>query len=288
VELKRIAIACVMVAWVALSATARAEVDSPLVKKGLAAYGELDFQHAIDLLEQARNESLTREEKILTYRTLGMARVALGQNDLARTDFAHLLHVDPSYELDRTVAPKVRAIFEEAKAQVAQSGKLAGALPPVSPSLAPVAAREGKPLEVRVDYPGGVARKMTVYYRASGTAAFSRVTVAGATGRFAATIPGGDVRAPALDYHVVLLDDSGASVAAAGTIGMPLSIAVGRAPRPVYKRGWFWGVLGGVAAAGAVAAGVALGLPRSNTAPVTVNPVSRLAPNPPLLTIRLR
>jgi hypothetical protein len=286
VELKRIAITC---AFAALTSTAHAEVDSPLVKKGLAAYGELDFQHAVDLLEQARNESLTREEKILTYRTLGMAQVALGRHDAARTDFAHLLHVDPSYELDRTVAPKVRAIFEEAKAQVAQSGKLAPALPSVSPALSPVAAREGKPLAVRVDYPGGVARQMTVYYRASGTAAFSRVTVAGTAGRFDATIPGGDVRAPAVDYHVVLLDETGASVAAAGTIGMPLSIAVGRTPRPIYKRGWFWGVLGGVAAAGAVATGVALGLPRSNTAPITVNPVSRLVPmNPPLLTIRLR
>jgi hypothetical protein len=116
---------------------------------------------------------------------------------------------------------------------------------------------------------------MTLYYRALGANAFSRTSVDGAPdGSFSATIPGLEVRAPALDYHVVLLDEGGASVAAAGSIGRPLSVAVTRPPRPVYKRGWFWGVLGGVAvAAGAVATGLVVGL-RTNTAPITVNPLS--------------
>jgi hypothetical protein len=259
-----------------LSTVARADVESALVQKGLAAYDELDLPRAVELLEQARGESLTREEKILTYRTLGMAHVALDKNDEAREDFAHLLRVDPSYDFDRTVAPKVRAVFEEAKARVAASGRaLAPALPALQPSLVPAAPREGKPVVVRVSYPGGVARKMTLYYRAEGRNAYSRASVDGAPdGSFAATIPGLDVHAPGLDYLVVLLDDGGASVAAAGSIGTPLSVPVARAPKPVYRRGWFWGVIGGVAAAGAVATGLVLGLPRSNTAPITVNPLS--------------
>jgi hypothetical protein len=96
-----------------------------------------------------------------------MAYVAVGEHDKAKADFEHLLRVDPSAELDRSVAPKVRAVFEEAKAHAATST---------------------------------------------------------------------------------------------------------RAPKPVYKKGWFWGVIGGVAAAGAIATGLALGLPRGNSAPVTVNP----------------
>jgi hypothetical protein len=255
-------------------AVARAEVDSALVKAGVAAYAAADYARAITSLEQARKESLTREEKILTYRTLGMAYVAVGQPGPAKVDFQHLLRVDPSVELDRSVAPKVRAVFEEAKAEAATSARaLALALPAVAPTIEPAAPREGRPVDVHVVYPGGVARKMTVYFRKPGDAQFSRASVdASAAGTFDATVPGLAVQPPSLEYHVVLLDDAGASVAAAGSLGQPLSVAVARAARPVYKRGWFWGVLGGVAAAGAIATGLALGLPRGSSAPVTVNP----------------
>jgi hypothetical protein len=254
--------------------TARAEIDSALVKQGAAAYAALDFPRAITLLEQARKESLTRDEKILTYRTLGMAYVAVGQPGPAKIDFQHLLRVDPTAELDRSVAPKTRAIFEEAKADAATSAHaMAPALPTLAPRIEPPVPREGRPVTVHVEYPGGVARKMTVYFRKPGDAQFSRAIVDGApSGAFAATVPGLAVQTPSLEYHVVLLDDGGASVAAAGSLGQPLSIAVRATKQPVYKRGWFWGVVGGVAAAGAIATGLALGLPRSSSAPVTVNP----------------
>jgi tetratricopeptide (TPR) repeat protein len=255
-------------------AAAHAEVESALVRNGLAAYAELDYARAIALLEQARGESLTREEKILTYRTLGLAYVAVGQPEPAKADFQRLLRIDPSATLDRSVAPKVRAVFEEAKAEVATSGRaLQAGLPSVAPAIEPAAPREGRPLSVRVTYAGGLAKKMTVYFRKSGDASFSRATVDAAPGGgFEATVPGMAVQAPALEYHLVLLDDAGASIAAAGSLGQPLSVAVMRAKKPVYKKGWFWGVLGGVAVAGAAAAVLAVELPRSNTAPVTVNP----------------
>jgi hypothetical protein len=252
--------------------SARAEVESALVKGGLAAYGDLDYPRAVQLLEQARTESLTREEKVLTYRTLGMAYVALDNVAEAKKQFKHLLRIDPSSTLDRAVAPKVRAVFEEAKAEAATSGgALQAALPTVTPRLDPAAPRAGLPVVVRVQYPGGVAQKMTVYFRKSGDAAFSRATVEGdGSGNFSATIPGVALQPSSLEYHIVLLDDGGASIAAAGSLGQPLAVAVTRTPKPVYKRGWFWGVIGGVAAAGAVAAGLTLGL-RSSTAPITVN-----------------
>jgi len=253
---------------------ARADIDSPLVKQGLAAYASLDYSRAITALEQARNESLTREEKIAAYRTLGMAYVAVGQPGPAKIHFQHLLRIDPSIELDRSVAPKVRAVFEEAKAEAATSAHaMAPALPSLAPSVEPAAPKQGRPVTVHVVYPGGVARKMTVYFRKPGDAQFSREVVPAApSGAFDATVPGLAVQPPSLEYHVVLLDDAGASIAAAGSLGQPLSVGVASTPRPVYKKGWFWGVLGGVAAAGALATGLALGLPRGNSAPVTVNP----------------
>lgn len=264
--------AIVLALVIALPSVTRADVDSPLVKKGLAAYAELDYAHAIELLEQARKESLTKEEKVVTYQTLAMARVALGQSDAARSDFERLLRIDPSFQLDRSVAPKVRAVFEEAKARAATSGKsLGSAMPQVTATLSPSSPREGRPVVVSVAYPGGVATRMALYHRRAGESAFSRVIVDGHDGTFSATLPGLAVQAPGLEYHVVLLDDAGADVATAGTLGQPLTASVERVQRPIYKKGWFWGVLGGVAAAGAIATTLALVLPRS-TASVTVNP----------------
>jgi hypothetical protein len=183
------------------------------------------------------------------------------------------LRLDPNASLDRSVAPKVRAVFEEAKAQVATSSRAASTLPQLKPAVDPAAPHEGKPLTVHVDYPGGIAHKMTLYFRSNNEATFARSTVdATGDGRFAAVVPGPAVRAPSLDYHVVLLDDAGASVATAGSLGQPLQIAVTRLMKPVYKRGWFWGVVVGVAAAGAVAAVLAVELTKTNTAPITVNP----------------
>jgi hypothetical protein len=254
------------------STVARADVESPTVKKGMAAYADLDYARAVQLLEQARKESLTREEKIAVYQTLAMAHVGLGQLPEARGDFQRLLRLEPSFQLDRSVAPKVRAVFEEAKGQVATSGRaVAAALPEVSPTVQPAAPREGRPITLRVAYAGGVAQKMTIYYRKVGTAAYSRVDAMGKNGEFEATIPGLQVQPPAIEYHIALLDDAGASVAAAGSLGTPRSIAVQKVEKPVYTKGWFWGVMGGIAAAGALATTLALVLPRSNTAPVTVN-----------------
>src|SRR4051794_18518819 len=168
-------------AVVATPFAARADIDSPLVRDGVKAYAALDYQRAIALLEQARNDSLTREEKIATYRTLGMAYVAVGQPGPAKIHFQHLLRIDPTVELDRSVAPKVRAVFEEAKGEAATSAHaMAPALPSLSPSVEPAAPKQGRPVTVHVVYPGGVARKMTVYFRKPGDAQFSREVVAAA------------------------------------------------------------------------------------------------------------
>jgi hypothetical protein len=268
--------ALILIAVAALAsaaATARADVESALVKEGLAAYAELDYARAVALLERASGESLTREEKIVAYRTMGMAQVALDHSDLAKGYFQHLLRLDPSATLDRSVAPKVRAVFEQAKSEAATSAlALSPALPLLSATLAPSVLQEGQPATVRVRYPGGVARRMTLFFRPSGQTPFARISVEGAAdGRFSATVPGAAVRPPALEYHAVLVDDVGAAIAVLGSLGQPRSAAVTARRKPIYARGWFWGVLGGVAAAGAVAAGLAVGLPHANTTPVTIN-----------------
>jgi hypothetical protein len=82
-------------------------------------------------------------------------------------------------------------------------------------------------------------------------------------------VPGMDVHAPAFEYYAAMLDDGGASIAKLGSLGQPIAVDVAGRSKPVYRRGWFWGVIGGVAVVGAVVAtGVALGT-RSSVSPTT-------------------
>jgi tetratricopeptide (TPR) repeat protein len=253
------------------------EIDSDLVKQGIAAYNDLEYPRAIQLLQKALQETLTRGEKIVTYQTLAFAHVALDKPEAAIMDFENLLHIDERFELDRTISPRVRAVFEEAKARVATGQAIDGTttaaprpIVPLAPRLLPTRPREGQPIDVRVVYPGGLAVKLDLFYRTRGASVYSKLSTPGdAAGRFEATIPGMDVHAPALEYYAIALDDSGASVAHAGALGLPLFVDVEGRKRPVYARGWFWGVIGGVALVGAgVATAVALSS-RSTVSPTT-------------------
>lgn len=252
--LRSLAVALV-VAAVAAPRPARASIDSELVKQGIAAYNDLEYPRAIDLLHKALQETLTRDEKIVTFQTLAFAHVALGKNDEAVQDFEQLLRINGSFELDRTISPRVRAVFEEARAHVATEGGSSDsghALPELHPSVTPVKVKEGQAVTVDAAYPGGVASSVELFYRTRGQSVFAKLKAPiDVGGHFSVTVPGMQVKAPALEYYAVVLDESGASVATAGTLGQPLAVDVQGRKKPVYTKGWFWGVLGGVAVVGA-------------------------------------
>jgi hypothetical protein len=256
------------------AARARAEIESELIKQGIAAYNDLEYARAVALLRKGLEETLTREEKLATYQTLAFAHVALHQTGAAMVDFENLLQIDAAFELDRTISPRVRAVFEEAKARVATGRGLEGAslghgLPTLSPQLSPPRLKEGQSLDVSVSYPGGVAARFELFYRTRGATVFSKLSVKGdATSNFAAVIPGMDVHAPALEYYAAVLDEGGASIAKVGSLGQPVAVNVEARKRPVYTRAWFWGVIGGVAVAGAGVA-LAVTLTRSSVGPST-------------------
>jgi hypothetical protein len=181
----------VLVAALLCSTSVRAEIDSPHVRGGVAAYEALDFRRAVSLLESARKQRLTVEELTLTLRTLASARVALGDEAAARADFVALLEIAPDYTLDRTVSPRIRAVFDQARAQMPER-------PPPPPVVTPPPA----PPPIAIEAPPPPPPKK----------------------------------------------------------------------KPVYKRGWFWGVIGGVAGA-AIVAGVLAGvLTRPSDGTLVVSP----------------
>jgi hypothetical protein len=63
------------------------------------------------------------------------------------------------------------------------------------------------------------------------------------------------VQPPALEYYLMVLDDSNTALAHAGSLAIPLSVPVAAQKRPVYARAWFWGVVVGVVAVGAIVGG---------------------------------
>jgi hypothetical protein len=144
-----------------------------------------------------------------------------------------------------------------------------GALPTLQPALTPLKPKEGQAVAVSVSYPGGVATRLELFYRTRGSGVFSKLTVGGTGGKFATSIPGMDVRAPALEYYAAVLDDNGAAVARAGSLGQPLALDVRALPKPVYRKGWFWGVIGGVVVVGAAVATTVALTTRSNVGPTT-------------------
>jgi len=170
-------------------------------------------------------------------------------------DFENLLRIDGRFELDRTISPRVRSVFEEARGRVATQGTGSGeagrALPELHPKV-PARVKEGQAITVAASYPGGVAASVELFYRTRGQNVFAKLKApVGASGDFSVTVPGMHVDAPALEYYLVVLDESGSSVALAGALGAPLAVDVEGRKRPVYVKGWFWGVMAGVAVVGA-------------------------------------
>jgi hypothetical protein len=247
----------VFVCWlVAVAAPAHAAIESDLVRQGIAAYNDLEYPRAVELLHKALQETLTRQEKIVTFQTLAFAHVALGKHDDAVRDFESLLRIDGRFELDRTISPRVRSVFEEARGRVATQGPTVGAggheLASLHPTVAPGKVKEGQAITVDAAYPGGVASSVELFYRTRGHDVFAKLkSPVDTSGRFSVTVPGMHVEGPALEYYLVVLDENGASVALAGTLGQPLAADVEGRKRPVYTKGWFWVVLGGVAVVGA-------------------------------------
>ncbi|MSP62963.1 MAG: hypothetical protein EXR72_22035 [Myxococcales bacterium] len=201
----------VLVCAALLARPARAEIESDEVKQAVAAWEELDFPRAVALLEKALAQTLTREEKIAAFRTLAFCQVGLDDPAAARRAFENLLRVDASHSLDRTISPRIRSVFEEAKAGMATG--LAGpgevALPSLRTETSPLRPTGGTPLVVEAPQPGGGAVQLQLFHRWRGAEVFSRVAAGmGTNGRFHIVVPGMHVTPPAVEYFAVALDST--------------------------------------------------------------------------------
>lgn len=97
-KLTSIALLCLL----CCATRARADVESPEVLAGVAAYNGLEYEKAITVLRQALNSTLTREEKMVAYKTLAFSYFATGNRAQAIVYFVNVLRIDENFELDRS------------------------------------------------------------------------------------------------------------------------------------------------------------------------------------------
>jgi hypothetical protein len=208
--------------------------------------------------------------------------VALGQEEAAKELFQQVLRTDPNFKLDRTISPRIRSVFDEAKAAMAKELALhpppvenlvpqGGPPPEVLKPLPPADIEEGHALTVLVDAKD--AARLEMHYRTEGESGYNAVLQSRApSGRFEPTVPGLHVRPPSLQYYLVAHAASGQLTGLGASADAPFALTVHAAEQPFYKRGWFYGLIGGVVAAGVVAALVSLIVIETSPSSLTIQP----------------
>jgi hypothetical protein len=225
------------------------------VEEAERLYAELDYPRANQAAQQALKErSLSHEQLVRGYRVLGLSSAAMNEPKSARDAFVMLLMLDPEFEIDPKVSPRIRtALFEARGYWRAQPSR-----PGVETSAA--ATLDGGSIRVVVRDPLRVVGHIAVAYRWGADGDFISATLE----------PGEHVEvklsrppegATRLDYYAQALDANDGALFESGRPEQPLTTRVSTAiagptrsegnSRSVLASPWFWGF----AAVGVIAAG---------------------------------
>lgn len=100
-----------------LTQTAPSQPEAPLARAE-AASELLEFEEAARLYAQALQEPATRDERLRTYRGLGLTNAFMGRAAEARRAFELLLLMDPEATVPTNLGPKISRPFEAARRAV--------------------------------------------------------------------------------------------------------------------------------------------------------------------------
>ncbi|WP_157069501.1 hypothetical protein [Sandaracinus amylolyticus] len=233
---------------IGLPSSARA---SESLRAGIDAANEAEFERALSALDRAeQGEELARDELATLYEQRALVRFALGDARGAEHDLTLLAALEPNRVLDGRAPPRLRAVFERARASLGGRVELV-----VDVSRSEGAARVRATL---LRAPVGLVRDVTIAYRLGAAGAWQS-----AHGEELV------IEAPAaaeISLFVVAHGAGGAIVASDGTRASPRRVAgavspeIARAePTSHSDDTWLhWGI--GLGAGGAVVLAVALGI----------------------------
>lgn len=135
-----------LLALLALGASVAPSIPSPLLatppsearllRAARLVESELRYSEAITLLQQLLDDpALSRTERIEALRLLAIARIARGARGSATQAFLRLLELDPEYQLDRDLSPKIQEAFQRARAiALERAAQMPGSSPAVEPT----------------------------------------------------------------------------------------------------------------------------------------------------------
>ncbi|UJR78730.1 hypothetical protein [Sandaracinus amylolyticus] len=150
------------IVWmIGLPCSARA---SESLRAGIAAAHEAEFERALGALERAESETLARDELVTLYEQRALVRFALGDARGAERDLTLLAALEPNRVLDGRAPPRLRAVFEQARASL--GGR-------VSLDVA-VARTEGSARvhATLIRAPAGLVREVVISYRLGASGAW--------------------------------------------------------------------------------------------------------------------
>ncbi|MEM9194891.1 MAG: tetratricopeptide repeat protein [Myxococcota bacterium] len=254
-------------------ASALAQRSNPLVQQGQQQYEELRYEEALQTLSAALiRADNSREDKSTIYALLAFTYLALGREAEAEGAYRGLLAVDPAFEPDSALSPRMRTFFAGVRERWEADGR--PGLPPPAPvqirHRSPPQGEAGDPIELEasIEDQGARVQELVLAYRRGSEDVFQRVTAVRAGNAFRATIPGDAVAPPLVEYYFEGLDGSGLPVAARGDVAAPLRVAVPEESSSVFTQWWFW-VGAAVLVAGAVTAGILIANASSDDPPAT-------------------
>jgi len=224
-----------------------------LVATGRQQYDDLQYEEALQSLSAALirgAEGPTQELEI--YELLGLSYLALSRNEEAEGAFRRLLVRAPAHQLAPSLAPRVRAFFDEVRQRWEAAGRpgLVQVNQP-APVQRPVTIEHRSPaehprltdltLEASMTDPDARAAGLVLAWRPGSAGLFRRQPTARAGGGFAANIAGESVVPPVLEYYFEAVDPNGLAVASRGDAFAPLRVVVPEArSTSITSRWWFW------------------------------------------------
>ena len=240
----------------ALPATARGEADDGPVDRAERAYAGLDYHRARDAsLAALQRRGLSHDQLVRLQRVLVLASAAIGEESAARDAAVTLLMMEPTFSVDSSLSPRLRAPLDEARLYWRDRAVVPG----LRAQSSPLETEAPGVLRITLTDPLRVARSVVVGVRWGELGEFTvHERAASASIHVPLSSPPPGTRR--LDYYAVALDGRGSAIFALGSEDAPEARLVAARPREearestsVWSSGWFWAgaavVAGGAAAA---------------------------------------
>ncbi len=197
-------------AWAAglliVSATSLASAQGDPLEEAERAYLDVDFERSLERADAALQAGGRSPQQLARiYELIGITAASLGDEERSRQAYAKMIALRPDAEVDRSLAPRLRAPFQEAQGfWTAQSSRLAAEVSFV---------QRRNVLRVAMTDPLSMAQTVVMFIRPAGASEFRSERQPAAA---ALNFETGSSGAP-VDYYAHVLDRHGNRIVEIGS-----------------------------------------------------------------------